>query len=58
MRKQRSGHIITISSTAGVVGQEFCSAYAASKFGLEGWMASAITRGVSARRLTPLHGPR
>jgi NAD(P)-dependent dehydrogenase (short-subunit alcohol dehydrogenase family) len=40
MRKQRSGHIITISSTAGVVGQEFCSAYAASKFGLEGWMES------------------
>src|SRR3954453_12763703 len=34
MRKQRSGHIITISSTAGIVGQEFCSAYAASKFGL------------------------
>jgi NAD(P)-dependent dehydrogenase (short-subunit alcohol dehydrogenase family) len=40
MRKQRSGDIITISSTAGIVGQEFCSAYAASKFGLEGWMES------------------
>jgi NAD(P)-dependent dehydrogenase (short-subunit alcohol dehydrogenase family) len=40
MRKQGSGHIITISSTAGIVGQEFCSAYAASKFGLEGWMES------------------
>jgi NAD(P)-dependent dehydrogenase (short-subunit alcohol dehydrogenase family) len=40
MRKQRAGHIVTISSTAGVVGQEFCSAYAASKFGLEGWMES------------------
>jgi NAD(P)-dependent dehydrogenase (short-subunit alcohol dehydrogenase family) len=40
MRKQRSGHIITMSSTAGIVGQEFCSAYAASKFGLEGWMES------------------
>jgi len=40
MRSQRSGHIITISSTAGIVGQEFCSAYAASKFGLEGWMES------------------
>ena len=25
---------------AGIVGQEFCSAYAASKFGLEGWMES------------------
>src|SRR5579859_7676097 len=40
MRKQRSGHIITISSTAGLVGFEFCTAYAASKFGLEGWMES------------------
>ena len=40
MRKQRSGHIISISSTAGLVGFAFCSAYAASKFGLEGWMES------------------
>jgi NAD(P)-dependent dehydrogenase (short-subunit alcohol dehydrogenase family) len=40
MRKQRSGHIISISSSAGLVGAEFCSAYAASKFGLEGWMES------------------
>src|SRR6266566_3026784 len=40
MRKQRSGHIISISSGAGLVGFEFCSAYAAAKFGLEGWMES------------------
>lgn len=40
MRKQRSGQIISISSTAGLVGFEFGSAYAASKFGLEGWMQS------------------
>jgi NAD(P)-dependent dehydrogenase (short-subunit alcohol dehydrogenase family) len=40
MRKQRSGSIISISSAAGLVGFEFCSAYAASKFGLEGWMES------------------
>jgi NAD(P)-dependent dehydrogenase (short-subunit alcohol dehydrogenase family) len=40
MREQRSGTVVTITSTAGVVGQEFCSAYAASKFGLEGWMES------------------
>jgi NAD(P)-dependent dehydrogenase (short-subunit alcohol dehydrogenase family) len=40
MRKQRAGHIITISSTAGIVGQSFCSAYAAAKFGLEGWIES------------------
>ena len=40
MRKQRSGHVITISSAAGLIGQEFCAAYAASKFALEGWMES------------------
>src|SRR5438128_4192149 len=40
MRKQRSGHIVSISSTAGIVGFAFCSAYAAAKFGLEGWMES------------------
>lgn len=40
MRQQRSGHIITISSSAGLSGFEFNSAYAAAKFGLEGWMES------------------
>ncbi|NUS74222.1 MAG: SDR family oxidoreductase [Corynebacteriales bacterium] len=40
MRKQRDGHIITISSAAGLIGQEFCAAYAASKFAVEGWMES------------------
>jgi NAD(P)-dependent dehydrogenase (short-subunit alcohol dehydrogenase family) len=40
MRKQRAGHIISISSSAGLVGFEFGTAYAASKFGLEGWMES------------------
>jgi NAD(P)-dependent dehydrogenase (short-subunit alcohol dehydrogenase family) len=40
MRKQRSGHIVSISSSAGLVGFEFCTAYSASKFGLEGWMES------------------
>lgn len=40
MRKQSSGLIITISSTAGLIGFEFGAAYAASKFGLEGWMQS------------------
>jgi NAD(P)-dependent dehydrogenase (short-subunit alcohol dehydrogenase family) len=43
MRKQRAGHIITISSTAGLVGYTFCSAYAASKFGIDGWMESLQT---------------
>jgi NAD(P)-dependent dehydrogenase (short-subunit alcohol dehydrogenase family) len=40
MRAQRRGLIITLSSTAGIVGQEFTSAYAASKFAVEGWIES------------------
>jgi len=40
MRNQRSGQVVTITSTAGIVGGEFCAAYAASKFALEGWMES------------------
>jgi NAD(P)-dependent dehydrogenase (short-subunit alcohol dehydrogenase family) len=38
MRKQRSGKVISISSSAGLTGYEYCTAYSASKFGLEGWM--------------------
>ena len=40
MRRQRSGHIIAISSSAGLVGFAFGTAYSASKFGLDGWMES------------------
>jgi NAD(P)-dependent dehydrogenase (short-subunit alcohol dehydrogenase family) len=40
MRQQRSGLIVTLSSVAGLIGQPFVSAYAAAKFGLEGWMES------------------
>lgn len=40
MRKQRSGLVVAISSTGGIIGQEFCSAYSASKFGIEGWIES------------------
>jgi NAD(P)-dependent dehydrogenase (short-subunit alcohol dehydrogenase family) len=40
MRAQRSGLVVAISSTAGLVGQEFCTAYAAAKFGVEGWIES------------------
>jgi NAD(P)-dependent dehydrogenase (short-subunit alcohol dehydrogenase family) len=40
MRRQHSGLVVQISSTAGISGQEFVSAYAASKFGVEGWIES------------------
>ncbi|MDR6508369.1 SDR family oxidoreductase [Arthrobacter oryzae] len=40
LRQQRSGSIVTITSTAAFVGGGFTSAYAASKFALEGWMES------------------
>ncbi|MCU1524207.1 MAG: short-chain dehydrogenase/reductase [Microbacteriaceae bacterium] len=40
MRMQRSGQVITVTSMAGLIGQEFVAAYAASKFALEGWMES------------------
>jgi NAD(P)-dependent dehydrogenase (short-subunit alcohol dehydrogenase family) len=40
MRKQGSGHVVTISSSAGFAGFEYGTAYAASKFGLDGWMES------------------
>ncbi|MEU2415178.1 SDR family NAD(P)-dependent oxidoreductase [Streptomyces sp. SID7760] len=38
MREQRAGHVMTISSLAGLVGQEFTAAYTTSKFAVEGWM--------------------
>ena len=40
LRAQRAGLVVAISSTAGVVGQEFCTAYAVAKFGVEGWIES------------------
>jgi NAD(P)-dependent dehydrogenase (short-subunit alcohol dehydrogenase family) len=40
MRKQRAGHLVAISSGAGLIGFEFSSVYAASKAGLEGWMGA------------------
>jgi NAD(P)-dependent dehydrogenase (short-subunit alcohol dehydrogenase family) len=43
MRKQRSGQIVSISSSAGLMGFEFCTAYSTSKFGLEGWMEALQT---------------
>jgi NAD(P)-dependent dehydrogenase (short-subunit alcohol dehydrogenase family) len=47
MRRRHSGHVVTITSTAGIVGGETASTYAASKFGAEGWMEA----------LTPEVGP-
>ena len=39
MRRQRSGHVISISSGAGLGGFEFSAAYAVSKTALRvGWM--------------------
>lgn len=38
MRAQRSGHILTVSSIAGLVSGPSSSIYASSKFALEGWM--------------------
>jgi NAD(P)-dependent dehydrogenase (short-subunit alcohol dehydrogenase family) len=40
LRAQRHGLIVTISSTGGIVGQAFVSAYSAAKFAVEGWMES------------------
>src|SRR3954453_4892499 len=45
MRKQRSGHVVTISSLAGFAGAEYTSAYAASKFAIDGWMESLAPEG-------------
>jgi NAD(P)-dependent dehydrogenase (short-subunit alcohol dehydrogenase family) len=42
MRMQRSGHIINISSVAGVVGLKHCSAYGASKFAVEGLSLAVV----------------
>jgi NAD(P)-dependent dehydrogenase (short-subunit alcohol dehydrogenase family) len=40
LRAQHSGLVIAISSTAGIAGGEFLTAYAASKFAVEGWIES------------------
>ncbi len=40
MRRQRAGHVVTISSTAGLAGYEYCVAYGAAKHGVEGFMGA------------------
>ena len=57
MRKRRAGHIVSISSSAGLGGFEVCTAYSASKFGLEGWMealqAEVATFGIHTTIVNP-----
>ena len=57
LREQRSGQIITITSTAAFVGGAFTSAYAASKFALEGWAESLAPElepfGISSMTVVP-----
>ena len=48
MRKQRAGHIVTISSTAGIAGQEFCPLD-----NLTSWARSDSTTKSIARLLCP-----
>ncbi len=44
MRAQRSGLVVTVSSTAGIASTgDFLTAYAASKFGVEGFMEALTT---------------
>jgi NAD(P)-dependent dehydrogenase (short-subunit alcohol dehydrogenase family) len=44
LRAQRSGLVVTISSTAGIAADgDFLTAYAASKFGVEGFMEALAT---------------
>jgi NAD(P)-dependent dehydrogenase (short-subunit alcohol dehydrogenase family) len=40
MRRQKSGHVIQVTSVAGRVGNPLLSAYCSSKFALEGWSES------------------
>jgi NAD(P)-dependent dehydrogenase (short-subunit alcohol dehydrogenase family) len=40
MRQRRSGHVVTVSSVGGLVGQPFNEIYCAAKFGVEGYIES------------------
>ena len=57
MRRQSGGQVITVTSTAAMVGAGFTSAYAASKFALEGWMESLRSEvepfGISTMSVAP-----
>jgi len=57
MRRQRSGHVITISSVAGLIAVAGASIYAASKFAVEGWMEALAAElkplGIAATVIEP-----
>ena len=57
LRRQRSGLLVNVSSTAGITGGMYCTAYAAAKFGLEGWTESLAAEiapfGVKAMLVEP-----
>ena len=57
MRGQRRGLIVTTSSTAGIAGVAFASAYSAAKFGVEGWMESLALEVAPFGIRTMLVGP-
>lgn len=65
MRKQKSGHIIMVTSVAGRLSHPMLSAYCASKYALEGWSESLCIEThslgirvslVSLARTTPTSG--
>ncbi len=43
MRKQKSGHILTVSSVGGLVGQPFNELYCGAKFAVEGFIEALAT---------------
>lgn len=49
MREQSSGLLLTFSSTAGIAGQAFCTAYAAAKLGVK----TLLARADAHRELSP-----
>ena len=57
MRKQRSVHVISISSGAGLMGFEFNSACGAAKFGLEGGQRRCSPRSPRSASTPPSSTP-
>ena len=57
MRQQRAGLVVTVSSTAGITGGMFCTAYAAAKFGVIGftktWSRELGPKGIRVNAVAP-----